>query len=317
MNKKNILLILLSIGFLFSQSQTIIDTTILEKKQNKILKKQAKRLERKDKNRFLVLGLGGGITKYKDLMVSPLLYKGNNNSMLLNYLVIGNKKINWYEFNLNTASINIANKDIYQGSSGTLISSAFNYYTVFKLKEFNEKNRLYFGGHSINNLILDINTKYMNSALVYNMFSEIGFTFRFDKSMQWKAKKLKFLFLKINRRDRQLRLSHTFSFPFYAFINRPEYAGISNFVDGKTGISYSQYISTVFGKYKTLNLKTELIYELGNYNLIKIAYNWDFLSYKQDYNFVQAANHYFMLSIAFKINNNKKSINNFNKIKNE
>ena len=313
MKKKTLILFLIILDLVFVNAQTNTDSIKIAKKQARIIKKT----ERKSRNRYLLFNIGTGITKQKDQTVSPLLYKGNNFSFGLSYMRLDKRKINIYNLNFNTASLSLSNTDIYQGSNTSVYNFNLDIYSLYGITDIGTKLRFYLGWHLTNNFTMSYNAKYMNSAVVMGFFMENGITTRIDLPFSWKAKNSKFLFFKIKRKDRQLRASFMLSLPLFTnTLLRPEYAGITNFVDGKSNISTETKTCT-YGKYFALNTKLELLYELGNYNLFKIAYNWNFLHYNPGYNKLQIANHYFLLSFVFKLNKLTKSINYRKEINNE
>ena len=313
MKKKAVIifLIIFSSIFVFSQSSKRDSIKIAKK----TFKENKKRL-RKQRNRYLLFNLGSGISKLKEQTVSPLLYKGSSNNFGISYLRLEKRKINYYNFNLSLASLNIANSELYQGNSSVLYNPSLNFYSLYGISNIKNKLFFYFGWHLNNFSDIYINSKYMNSALVLSVFSETGVTGRIDLPFSWKAKNGKFLFIKTNRKDRQLRLSWMFGIPLFSHIIRPEYAGITNFVDGSSSIPLSPSISLT-GKYIYFDSKIDLLYELGNFNMIKLSYNWDFLHYDPGFNKIQSANHYFNLSFVIKLNKHKKSVNYIKEVNNE
>jgi len=317
MKKKALILFLIIIGFVYANAQSNNkDSVKVAKKEAKLLKKAEKKASRKARNRYLLINIGEGVSKMKEQTVSPLLYKGSSTNFGFSYLRLDKQKINYYDFNLSTASLTLANSDIYQGAASSLYKPSLNFYSLYGIADIYDKVFFYFGWHLQNNSTIYLNYKYTNSALVYSFYSESGVTGRIDLPFSWKAKKSKFLFFKINRKDRQLRLSWMFGLPVFTHLIRPEYAGITNFVDGESSLPLAPSIS-FFGKYVYFDSKIELMYELGNYNLLKLSYNWDFLHYNPDYNKVQAANHYFNLSFVIKLNKHQKSINYVKEVKND
>ena len=313
MKKKTLILFIIIISFISvnAQSNSIDSVKIAKKKA-----KQIKKAERKARNRYILINFGYNISKMKDQTVSPLLYKGSGVNYGISYLRLDKKKINFYDFNINNSSLDISNDEVTQGSSSTLFKSYLNIYSLYGITNIRNKIFLYFGWHLKNSFTSYLNTKYMNSAFILSGFSESGGTVRVDVPFSWKSKKSKFLFFKINRKERQLRFSFMFGVPLFSHTFRPEYAGINNLVDGKSTLPITHQASMI-GKYMYLDSKIELLYELGNYNLIKLSYNWDFLHYDPGYNKIQAANHYFNVSLVIKLNRHQKSINYVKEVNND
>jgi len=311
--KIKILIILIVIGSFLSvnaQSHKVDSVKIAKKKA-----KQLKKASRKARNRYILVNFGLNISKMKDQTVSPLLYKGSGINYGVSYFRLDKKKVNFYDFNINNSTLNISNSDITQGSDSRLFKTYLNIYSLYGIANIHNKIFLYFGWHFKNSFISYVNPKYMNSGYIFSGFSESGGTVRFDLPFSWKSKKSKFLFFNINRKDRQLRLSFMLGLPLFTHILRPQYAGIDNFVDGK-GQAITHEVAFV-GKYINFDSKIELLYELGNYNLLKLSYNWDFLHYDPGYNKIQAANHYFNISFVFKLNKHQKSINYVKEVNND
>lgn len=313
MKKKTLILFLIIFSLMSVIAQTENDTLKAAKKKQKELKK----VEKKSRNRYIAFNLGSGVFKTKDKTVSPLLYKGNMSGAGISYMRIDRKKVNFYDLKLSMASLELANSDIYQGSNSAQYNFGLDIFSLYGITDIANKIRFYLGWHLNTNFNLNVNTKYMNSALNTGLFLDNGFTFRFDLPFSWKAKNSKFLFIKIKRKDRQLRASWMISMPLFAHVlYRPEYAGITNFVDGKSTFPTTLKTST-YGTYFALNSRFEILYELGNYNMLKLAYNWDFLHYNPGYNKLQTASHYVMLSFVFKLNKHTKSVNYVKEANNE
>ncbi len=316
MKKKTLIffIIIINLSSIYAQSHYRDSIKTARQKEKPIIKAE-KKASRKARNRYLLVNFGFNISKMKDQTVSPLLYKGGGINYGISYLRLDKKKVNFYDFNINNSSLNISNNEIAQTSASKQFNLHLNIFSLYGITNINNKLFLYFGWHFKNNFIAYINPKYMNSGYVISSFTESGGTVRFDVPFSWKAKKSKFLFFHINRKDRQLRFSFMFGLPLFSHIIRPEYAGITNFVNGKTSpVSLS---SSFIGKYMYLDSKIELLYELGNYNLIKFSYNWDFLHYNPGYNKIQAANHYFNVSFVIKLNKHQKSINFVKEVNND
>jgi len=312
MKKKTLIFFIIIVSFISVNAQSnSIDSVKIAKKKIKQLKKA----ERKARNRYILVNFGYNISKMKDQTVSPLLYKGAGVNYGVSYLRLDKKKVNFYDFNINNSSLNISNDEITQSSASTLFKSYLNIYSLYGITNIHNKVFFYFGWHFKNSFTTYINPKYMNSGYIFSGFSETGGTVRLDVPFSWKSKKSKFLFFKINRKERQLRFSFMFGVPIFSHIFRPEYAGINNFVDGKSAPITHQ--ASMIGKYMYLDSKIELLYELGNYNLIKLSYNWDFLHYDPGYNKIQAANHYFNVSFVIKLNKHQKSINYVKEVNND
>lgn len=260
---------------------------------------------RKARDKYLALGMGFSKVKVMDQATSPLLYGGMEiASAKLDYLVHSEKVIKTLEAEFGFGWLKSGT--ISPWYNPTITSYRFNlrYNQLYSIQKFARgKINWYLGPEANMNGHFRVNYKYDNSALNFEAYTGLGIATRFEFPMHYDAKQLKLWFIKINRRDRDLRLNWQFSTPIVGYIIRPTYVTVTNFIDPdlQTSINPGQ---TAFGLFIPVNLRsqTELYYMLHNQNMLKLSYIWNFYSYDAGFNKVQSASHGFLLSFVFKFN---------------
>jgi hypothetical protein len=267
--------------------------------------RQQKKLERKARDKYLGLGLGGSYMKVIDNATSPLLYKGLNFPFIsLSYLTHSDKIIKTFEMDFSFGQLKTRTETPWYDQRNTSFYLAFRYNQLYRIRKFEKINVSWYVGPEINsNSHFRINYKYENSVFNYDNYNGIGLATRFELPFSYKSKKFKFLFMNLKRRDRDLRLSWQLSTPLISLMVRPSYVTISNFIDPelRTAITSDNIDGGIFVPFN-LRSQTELFYKLHNGNLFKLAYIWNFYHHDPGYNKVQSAFHAVCFSFIYKFN---------------
>jgi len=268
-------------------------------------KRQLKKTERKARDKYLGLGLGFSYVKVTDQATSPLMYKGWNFPYAsLSYLTHSEKIIKTFETDFSFGNLKSSIETPWYDEPVTSYYLAMRYNQLYRLRKIlHEKINWYLGPELNINGHFRINYKYDNSALTFDNYYGMGIATRFEFPFSYKKGSCKFLGLKFNHCDRDLRLSWQLSAPVVSYLIRPTYVTITNFIDPdlKTKISDEQ---TTGGLFIPFNLcsQTELYYILHNQNMFKLSYVWNFYSHDPDYNKVQSAFHGIQFSFIYKFN---------------
>lgn len=268
-------------------------------------KKEARKLNRKARDKYLVTGFGGSIVKAVDNATSPLMYKGFAPATSLHYFVHSEKVIKAFETDFCFGWLKPRTESPWYQIQNTSFILNFRFYKLYQLKRiFKEKVNWYLGGEVFINNFYRINYKYGNSALNFESYAGLGPITRFEFPFGYKSRKVKIWFMNFNRRDRDLRLSFQASLPLVNFLVRPTYVTVTNFIDPDLQSAVTS--DNIYGGFLipfSIQTNTELYYILHNQNMLKLSYNWSFFSHNPGYNKVQTATHNFMFSYIFKFNN--------------
>jgi hypothetical protein len=267
--------------------------------------KEERKTERKSRDKYLGVGTFFSYAKVIDNTTSPLLYKGFNfPGASFGYLVHSAKRIKTFETEFAAGNLKTSTETPWYNPVNTNYLVIARYNILYRLNRFsNEKLRWYIGPEFNINGHFRVNYKYGNSAFTFDNYNGVGVASRIELPFSWESRELKFWFLKINRRDRDLRLSWQLSMPLASFMIRPTYVTITNFIapELQTKIT-SEHMNG--GILIPLNIRsqTEISYILHNQNMIKLGYIWNFYSHDPGFNKVQSAFHGFVFSFIFKFN---------------
>jgi hypothetical protein len=271
------------------------------------LKREQRKLERKARDKYLGLGMGGSYIKVIDNATSPLLYRGLTIPFVsLGYLTHSEKIIKTFEADFSFGELKSRTETPWYDQRNTSLWIAFRYNHLFRVRHFAKPAINWYLGPEINtNAHLRVNYKYENSAFTFDNYNGIGFSSRIELPFGYKAAAFKFLFMNLKRRDRNLWLSWQLSVPVVSWMLRPTYVTITNFVDPELQSAVTTD-HTDGGLFVPMNIRsqTELFYELHNGNLFKLAYIWNFYHHDPGYNKVQSAFHAVCFSFVFKFNQN-------------
>lgn len=269
-----------------------------------VSKKEIRKQQRKDRDKYLETGFGGSIVKAVDNATSPLMYKGFAPATSINYLVHSEKVIKALETDFSFGFLNSRTESPWYQQQNTSIIFNIRFYKLYQLRRiFKEKVNWYLGGEVFINSHFRINTKYGNSAFNFEGYTGLAASTRFEFPFSYKARKVKIWFMKFNRRDRDLRLSFQTSLPIVNYLVRPTYVTVTNFIDPElqSAITKDHTYGGFFVPF-SIRTNTELFYILHNQNMLKLSYAWTFFSHNPGYNKVQTATHNFMFSYIFKFN---------------
>jgi hypothetical protein len=268
-------------------------------------KRESKKTERRARDKYLGLGLGFSHLKVMDQATSPLLYKGFNFPFAsLGFMTHSDKVIKTFETDFSYGNLRSDVETPWYDAPNTSYYLAMRYNILYRLRKIcKEKVNWYLGPEFNINAHFRVNFKYDNSAFTFDNYYGMGVATRIEFPFSWKSSSSKFLWMKINRRNRDLRLSWQLSTPVISYLIRPTYVTITNFIDPdlRTKISDEQTTGGIFVPFN-LRSQTELYYILHNQNMFKLSYIWNFYHHDPGYNKVQTAFHGLTFSFIFKFN---------------
>jgi hypothetical protein len=266
-----------------------------------------KKAERKARDRHLGVGIGMSYIRVMDQATSPLVYKGLQfPAAKLDYMVHSDRLIRTLEADFSYGALYARTETPWYDPSNTSYFVAIRFNTLWSLTRFLRGKGNWYLGPEINiNGHFRVNYKYGNSAFTFDNYNGIGVATRLELPFSWKAKTVKWWFVKFNRRDRDLRLSWQLSSPILSYMIRPTYVTITNFIDPDLQAKITSD-HTTGGFFIPLNIRsqTELYYILQNRNMLKLSYIWNYFQHDPGYNKVQSAYHGFLFSFVIKFNPN-------------
>jgi hypothetical protein len=268
-------------------------------------KREERRTERKARDKYLAAGPLFSFVKVVDHTTSPLLYKGFNfPGASIGYLVHSEKRIKTLESDFAAGNLKTSTVTPWYNPVNTSYLLVIRYNILYRLDRFsNEKFRWYIGPELNINGHSRVNYKYGNSAFTFDNYNGAGVASRIELPFSWENKELKCWFLKINRRDRDLRLSWQISMPLVSLMVRPTYVTITNFIDPELQAKItSDHVTGGFLVPLNIRSQTELTYILHNQNMLRLGYIWNFYNHDPGTNKVQSAFHGLIFSFMFKFN---------------
>jgi len=260
---------------------------------------------RKSRDKFLSIGSGLSYIKVIDNATSPLLYNGLQiGNASLGYLVHSKERIKHIDVDFNFGWLKTRTETPWYDPRNTSYRVVLRYNILYRTRfDIFDKVAWYLGPELNLNGHFRVNYKYDNSAFTFDNYNGIGIATAFEYPFSWKSRDCKLWFVKIHRRERNLRLNWQLSTPVLSFMIRPTYVTITNFIvpELQSKITADHIDGGLFVPFN-LRSETNLYYELNNLNLLKLSYVWNFYSHDPGYNKVQSAYHGLMFSIVFKFN---------------
>jgi hypothetical protein len=270
-------------------------------------KKQLKKAERKARDKFLSSGFGVLKMSGKDKATSPLLYSGPTAMLDLEYLVHSDNIIKTFDLSAAVGILRTDKNAIKSINRGQAIGINFNFHFDHLHRSFKKEGRklkYYLGGGLDFSNYSRVNYKFQNALYNYEYMFSLGLAGRMELPFSYKSKKVKFLGMNFNRRDRDLRLSWQMYIPVFTSIYRPNYVSILNFADPDVPLINPDNFKAGIFSYFQFRSKLELFYILHNGNQLKLSYLWEFYQYNPGYNKVQGALNGAYFSFIFRLNNN-------------
>jgi len=283
-NKIRLVLVLLSIALLSSAQEQ--DSTLTNKEL------------RKKRPHYIEFGTGVGVSKYKDLASSPLIYNALALNSCIGYLKQDYKRESKIQLRTTTGSY-IPNKEGVTTKSSAFIFD-FSITKLYALNKFsNQKWNFKVGGLVDFSLITRVNSSLQNNALGVDMFANLMGSGKVTRDVSRKnAKQKKFLWIKYNLQPRKRDLSFNLNIGLinsyyrnpYAYLGQSSVVNKTVFFDG-----YKYHI------FSGLRFRTELIYTiyLKNKNALQISYIWDGYRTKSDIDSFGMINNIFKFSFLF------------------
>ena len=240
---------------------------------------------KKTDSRYWLLGLGLSIQNMYDEGISYVRYNGTGIAPSLGLIKSTEKKYCQFLLQPTFNKLTTERSNELRPMDVRTTRFVLDYQYLVKVKEWDEKLKLYAGG----NISLLFNLKRAeqldNSQLVYDYALSIGPAAKLDKTVRW------------NKRD--CLASFGLSLPLLSHIARPYYLNRIEFIDPENdflGDLFSN--SSIVSVNKNLRITSGLsfTYPLFNKNELKLGYTWDFYKMKT-INSVYAAEH--LISISF------------------
>ncbi|MFU8842895.1 MAG: hypothetical protein ACNA7V_03700 [Bacteroidales bacterium] len=268
-------------------------------------KREDRRTERKERDKYLGAGPLFSFVKVVDHTTSPLPYKGYNfPGASIGYHVHSTERIKTFETDFAAGNLNTSTETPWYNPVNTSYLVVARYNILYSLNKFSSETLRWYIGPEFNiNGHFRVNYKYGNSAFTFDNYNGVGVASRIEFPFSWESRELKCWFLKINRRDRDLRLSWQVSMPLVSLMVRPTYVTITNFIDPELQTKITaDHINGGFLVPLNIRSQTELTYILHNQNMLRLGYIWNFYNHNPGTNKVQSAFHGFVFSFMFKFN---------------
>ena len=240
---------------------------------------------KKTDNRYWLLGLGLSIQNMYDEGISYVRYKGTGIAPSIGLIKSSEKKYCQFLLQPTFNKLTTERSNELRPMDVRTTRFVLDYQYLVRVKEWNEKLKLFAGGNASLLFNLKRAEQLDNSQLIYDYALSIGPAAKLDKTVKWNK--------------RECVAAFGLSLPLLSHIARPYYLNRIEFIDPKNdflGDLFSN--SSVVSVNKNFRITSSLsfTYPLFNKNELKLGYTWDF--YKMTtINSVYAAEH--LISIAF------------------
>jgi len=240
---------------------------------------------KKTGNRYWLLGVGLSIQNMYDEGISYVRYKGTGIAPSIGLIKSAEKKYCQFSLQPTFNKLTTDRSNELRPMAVRTTRFVLDYQYLVKVKEWDEKLKLFAGGNA--SLLFNLKTAEQldNSQLVYDYALSIGPAAKLDKTVKW------------NKRECVAAIG--LSLPLISHIARPYYLNRIEFIDPK-----NDFIGDLFSNSRVVSVNKNfriisglsLTYPLFNKNELKLGYTWDF--YKMTtINSVYAAEH--LISISF------------------
>ncbi|MDH3708469.1 MAG: hypothetical protein OER04_01205 [Cyclobacteriaceae bacterium] len=249
----------------------------------------------KSNHPYLGLTLGLASIKVKDDLVMPVRYRGTNFNFKLNY--IKSKPLSIQEVYINGVIGGVKTKQANVDNFGSRFIEpraqlywadiGYNYLHEFSVIN-SEQYRFFMGGNAYIFGNVRYNERWDNSVINYEgALVPLSWTGRVERSIITKKK------------EKLLTFSYSLNFPILAFVIRPEFSGVPDFLDHE-----ASFLSDMFQRgswesfwgFPRIKSTLDLTMQLSANNLMKFTYTWDYYSY-QDPVRTQSAGHFFTFTL--------------------
>ncbi len=249
---------------------------------------------------YFSFGISANYFKRQDLQSSPLLYQGALIGGNIAFESEGNK--HKYEINLKGFYGNLSATTEYVIYPATEYTLNFNFRYVHSITRSDSKFRNFIGGQINNNALFYYNYNLQNASLNYSFLNNLALSYQVEHYFSWKSKTLKIWFLKINRRNRKIKLDFKFNLPIFFYNLRPPYSSISDFSNGENFIDIDSQSFFIFNNAFQINTNMNMTYYLSNNNAIRISYLWQGFKFTDVFNSYQSTEHILQFSLLFRLN---------------
>lgn len=244
---------------------------------------------------YLGITIGMASIKVKDALVMPVKYMGTNLNFKLSYLKL--KRLSIQEIYVNGLIGGVKTKQANVGNFGSrfmepraqLYWTDIGYQYLHKFSVINsEKYRFFMGGNAYLFGNVRLNERWDNSLINYEgALVPLSWTGRVERSIMAKKK------------EKLLTFSYSLNFPILAFVFRPEFSGVPDFLDHEAPFlsDASQRGSwESFWGFPRFKSTLDLTMPLSATNFMKFAYTWDYYSYQEPVR-TQSAGHFFTFTL--------------------
>ena len=253
---------------------------------------------RKKRPHYIEFGIGMGVSKFRDLATSPLIYYALTGNSAIGYLKQDRKRESKIKLRISTGSYAPNIEGIVTRSSA--IVSGFSITKLYALNKFsNEKWNFKVGGLADISVITRINSSLQNNALGVDMFVNLMASGKVTRDVSRKnAKQKKFLWIKYNLQPRKRDLSFKLDVGVINSYYRNPYAYLGQSSVVNKTVFFDEYQYHIFSG---LRFSTEFIYTiyLKNKNALQLSYIWDGYRTESDIDSFGMINNIFKFSFLF------------------
>lgn len=284
--------------FIIIFSQCLPDVTAQE---TALSKKQI----RKERPKYLQVGMGLNRGSLRDFATSPITYKGVLFNYSVGYLKMDTAREVKFTARFNSGAYKYNRTEgIQSRSRASMYVLYLNYYRLYRLNKLSNSNwHIQAGGMFDANLDFRLNNDLMNAGYGYEFFNTFFLSGKVTR--RWERTETvhkKFLFIKYKRNPRVALLSYQLNLPLMHNSLRNGFAYIGN--EGlNTSPVFKEYEYKPFGG---IRFCSELAYtrQMQNGNMWRVSYLWDAYTSGKGHNRFELSNHIAEVSLLFHLNKN-------------
>jgi hypothetical protein len=259
-------------------------------------------------NLFLTAGAELMWQSYRDAVTSALQYKSTGPLPALD-LSIYNRRPTQYSFTAAQLGTQFANSSagLYYGLQPSILSYFnLNFGRCFTIDSIIHKKISWQLGYTVELQYFQfVNTKFENSAYSFAIWANAGlcnrfvFPFAINTSHDW-------WFIHFRNAKQYCSVVWQLNVPVAGVITRPNYAGIEHFANGVVvNDALDEIFQNIrfasFNSFVEVKSKIDVLFPLGNHNLLNIGYHWAGYHYSYDRVGVQGNQNSLVIGLQFKL----------------
>lgn len=263
----------------------------------------SKKQIRKQRPKFVHVGIGLNRISVRDFATSPLTYTGATFNFSLGHLAVDSNREVRYGLRFNAGGAGYKRIDgVEVQTNASIFILNLNYYRLYNIRSLsNSKWNYKLGGMFDGGLNVRLNNSLLNAGYGYEIVNTFFLSGKVTRSfVREEPKTIKIGFIKKTLKPRTINLSYQLNLPVMHNALRNGYSYIGNEAINEP-ILFNEYEYQAFSG---LRFNSELAYTnvMHNGNRWRLAYIWDAYTADDAFNRLEVANHIVEFSLLFRLN---------------